>query len=282
MGKQSDLSGRVVVITGAAGGIGAATAVRLARAGARLVLADLHGERLERQRAALSPDATVIALSVDVCRRASLDELASRALAAYGHVDVVVNCAGIVHPGGVGEMTEGAVRKQVEVNLLGAVFTTQAFLPLFLRQDGGHFIHIASLGALAPMPQEAVYCATKFAVRGFCLSLALELRSTPIRVSVVSPDSVRTPQLTIEALHGGSSLAFVSPPMDSATVAEAIVRTILQPRLEVLLPAARGSWVRLLNLSPRLEWLLYPLFDRIGRRGQRRYLEQVEALGRVG
>jgi NAD(P)-dependent dehydrogenase (short-subunit alcohol dehydrogenase family) len=274
MGKQSDLSGRVVVITGAAGGIGTATAVRLACAGARLVLADLDAERLERQRAVLPPDAAVITLPADVSRRPSLDELASRALAAYGRVDVVVNCAGIVHPGGIGELTEAAVRQQVEVNLLGTIFTTQAFLPLFLRQKGGHFIHLASLGALSPMPREAVYCATKFGMRGFCLSLALELRSAPIRVSVLSPDSVRTRQLRSEALQGGSTLNFVSAPMDSGVVAEAIVRTILHPRLEVLIPAARGRWVKLLNLSPHLEWFLYPLFDRIGRRGQRRYLEQ--------
>jgi NAD(P)-dependent dehydrogenase (short-subunit alcohol dehydrogenase family)/4-hydroxybenzoate polyprenyltransferase len=277
MGEQPVVNGLVAVVTGAAGGIGGATAVRLARAGARLVLADIDVQGIQRQLATLPSEAVAIALYTDVTRRDSLDQLAARAVSTFGQVDVVVNCAGIVAPGPVIDLSESAVRRQIEVNLLGTIFTTQAFLPLFRRQDSGHLIHLASLGGVVPMPGEAVYCATKYAVRGFCFSLALELRNTPIRVSVISPDSVRTRQLELEAREGGSTIAFTAEPMESGAVADAIVRTIRRPRLDVGIPATRAGWAKLLTLSPALLWRLYPMFDRIGRHGRERFSRRAGA-----
>jgi 3-oxoacyl-[acyl-carrier protein] reductase len=269
---MKSLKGKVIVITGSASGIGAKTAHQLARVGADLVLADINVDGLHEKLAELSSHAPhAIAVPTDVSRRESWENLLARSAAEFGHVEVLINCAGVIHPGAVDELSEAALRRQVEVNFLGTVYGTQVFLPYFRQRQRGHFIHIASLGGIVPLPGEAVYSATKFAVRGFCLALALELQNTPIKVSVVCPDSVETPQLRAEALHGGSSLSFTGSLLQPADVAQAIVKTILHPKREVLVPAFRGWLTKLGNFSPNLMALLYPLLDKIGRRGLEKF-----------
>jgi short-subunit dehydrogenase len=125
------------------------------------------------------------------------------------------------------------------------------------------------------MPGESVYCATKFAVRGFCQSLALELRGTGVTVSCVCPDSADTRQLRTEALHPTSTMAFTSAPMTADAVAGAIVGTLVRPRREVLVPGPRGALVRLLTCWPQVFALIYPLLDRLGGRGRARFLRRV-------
>jgi 3-oxoacyl-[acyl-carrier protein] reductase len=261
------LKGMAIVITGSASGIGAATAQQLALAGADLVLADINVDGLHEKLAELSSLAPhSMAVPTDVSRRESWENLLARSVSELGQVEVLVNCAGVIHPGAIDELSETDLRRQVEVNFLGAVYGTQVFLPYFRQRQRGHFIHIASLGGIAPLPGEAVYSATKFAVRGFCLALALELQNTPIKVTVVCPDSVETPQLRAEALHGGSSLSFAGSLLQPAEVARAIVKTILHPKREVLVPAFRGWLTKLGNFSPNLMARLYPMLDKIGRR----------------
>jgi short-subunit dehydrogenase len=163
----------------------------------------------------------------------------------------------------------------VEVNLLGTIYVARTFLPHFRARGRGHLIMMASMGAIAPMPNETIYCATKFGVRGFGLALALELHDTPIRVTVMCPDSVRTPQLRREALENGSPLAFASRLLTAETVARAIRDAILQPRREVLVPAFRGVLIRLLNLFPSGLSAALPVLDRIGRRRRARYVAEL-------
>lgn len=268
----ADRAARVVVVIGAANGIGAAIATRLAAAGARLVLADVDALALERQRALLANGAPgPLAIHVDVRDPAALDALSARAAEACGRVDAVVNCAAVIRPADVAETSPETAREQILVNLVGTVHVTQAFLPGFLRQGRGHLIHLGSLGGIVPMPHEAVYAATKFGVRGFCQSLALELRGTGVHVTVVCPDSADTAQLRAEAGHDPSTLAFTSAPLAADDVARAVVRALDRPRVEVLVPGARGVLIKLLAFSPRLFAALYPLLDRLGRHGQRRF-----------
>lgn len=231
------------------------------------MLADINLDGLHEKLAELSSIAPhSMAVATDVSQRESWENLLARCLSEFGHVEVLINCAGVIHPGAVDELSEAGLRRQVEVNFLGSVYGTQVFLPYFRQRQRGHFIHIASLGGIVPLPGEAVYSASKFAVRGFCLALALELRNTPIKVSVVCPDSVDTPQLRAEALHSGSSLSFSGSLLQPDEVARAIVKTIFHPKREVLVPTFRGWLTKLGNLSPNLMALLYPMLDKIGRR----------------
>ncbi|UCF18628.1 MAG: SDR family oxidoreductase [Gemmatimonadota bacterium] len=271
-GVPRSVRDRVVVVTGSDSGIGAATARRLVDEGATVVLADIDEHALERRRRELAAaGGRVVSIPADVSDPDSVSDLMEGALRACGRIDALVNCAGVIHPGATETASLSSVRRQVETNLLGTINTTQALLPYFRRRRGGHLIHLASLGGIVPLPGEATYAATKFAVRGFCLSLALELRDTPIRVSVVNPDSVETAQLQAEALHQGSSLSFMGAPLAAADVADAIVRTMRRPRLEVSIPRLTGGLVRVVGLMPRVLAWLYPLLDRHGRRRREDY-----------
>jgi short-subunit dehydrogenase len=269
--NTAPLRERVVVVTGAAGGIGAALARRLADAGARLVLADRTAGALAGLRDELERRTAVVTAGADLRNADAARALATQAVAPWGRVDAVVHCAAVVHPGAFAAMSDAALRCQIESNIWGPVHVARAFIPVFAQQRAGHLVLFASLGGAVPMPGEAAYCMTKWAVRGLAFSLALELRKVGIDVSVISPDSTRTAMLDIEARDDGAALSFSNPPLDPDTVASAVVRTLLAPRLEVLVPGARGMALRLLGAFPGLFAPLLPPFDRAGRRRRARY-----------
>jgi short-subunit dehydrogenase len=271
------LAGRVIVVTGAANGIGAATARLLAQARCAMALVDIDSAGLGSTRRSLPADAAAEILPADVRHHEELAELAHGLLARWGRVDAVVHGAAVVHPGSVDRCPVETIARQVDINLGGTLNVARAFLPLFRRQRAGHLLFISSLAGLVPLPGESIYAATKFAVRGFALSLALELRGSGVGVSVVCPDSTRTRMLDSEARDEGSSLSFSSAPLTAAYVARAIVQTLRRPRLEVTVPGGRGRIIRLLGAFPWLFPLLHPLLDRRGRINKVRYLAALEA-----
>jgi 2-dehydro-3-deoxy-L-rhamnonate dehydrogenase (NAD+) len=271
------MHGKVVIITGAASGIGAATATLLAKEGARLVLADIDVKKLNEQVDALRTiHDNIITASLDVRKKSSWESVLNTAIDTFRMVDVVVHCAGVDHPAPFENISEAFVRQQIDVNLTGAITGTQVMLRYFLRKRKGHIIHIASLAGLTPLPNEAVYSATKFGLRGFCLALDLELRKTTVHVSVVSPDSVDTPMLVHEALNNGSSLSFSGAILSPQKVAEAIAKVIRKPKREVFVPAHRGWLAKLANIAPGLLVLLFPFIDMIGKRNQKKYVRRFD------
>jgi len=262
---------RVIVVTGAAHGIGAATARMLAGAGCRLVLADHDRVSLDAVQRELGRRTAVLAVLTDVRQADATRALAERAAAAWGRVDATVHCAAVVHPGSFPAMSDAALRCQLETNIWGTVNIARAFVPLFQRQRAGHLVLFGSLGGIVPMPGEAAYAMTKFAVRGLAFSLALELKDAGVVVSVISPDSTRTAMLETEARDDGPALSFSNPPLEPAEVARAVLRTLATPRIEVTVPGPRGWLIRVLGAFPPVFAPLLPFFDRTGRRRRARY-----------
>jgi short-subunit dehydrogenase len=272
------LDHRAVVVVGAAGGLGSATARRLAREGARLMLADVDEAELARLVAELRPGARFVAAArVDVADWESVAALVRIAESAIGPVDAVVNCAAVLSPGRLDTLAADALRREVEVNLMGTMFPTRAFLPGFRARHAGHFVHLASLGGIAPMPRGATYSATKFGVRGFCLAMDLELRGSGVRVSTIAPDSAATPMLAAEAAGRGSPLSFSGRVLHPDEVAAVVVRTLRRPAPEVMVPAVRGWLTKLVNLSPRVMAAIYPWLHRDGERGRHGFLRRLVA-----
>jgi len=260
------------VLIGAANGIGAATAHRLAGAGVPLLLADVEADALARLRdtlAAAGHDAS--SRIVDVRDASALSRLAVEAVTGLGHVRAVINCAAVIRPATLLETSTDAIWEQVDINLTGTMLVARAFLPHLIAQRHGHLINIASLGGLVPLPGSVAYSATKFGVRGFSLALALETAPHGVHVSVICPDSADTRQLRAEAEHADSVLSFTSTPLAADDVARAIMRTLHRPRREVLVPGPRGALIRWLVLSPGLFARVYPLLAWLGRFGQARY-----------
>jgi len=266
---------KVIIITGAASGIGAETAKLLANEGAKLVVADIHEEALLRCVTGLRAiHDDVVAVPIDVSIRDSWESVVHAAINAFEKIDILINCAGIACPDPHAVIPEESMRRHIDVNLTGAMLGTHVMLRYFLRQERGHIIHIASLAALAPLPNEAAYTASKFGLRGFCLAVDLELRKSPVNISIICPDAVNTPMLVHEAMNGVSSLVFSGTVLQPETITRAVYKTILKPRREVLVPGYRGWLCKLACVAPGLLSLLFPIMDRLGKRNLEKYIRR--------
>ncbi len=182
------------MITGAASGIGRATALAMARLGTEIVLADINDARLEETRHEIvSLGRRVVAVHCDVSRDDDVERLAAVATSEMGRVDIVFNNAGVVCRGALEELTIADWEWQFGINVLGVVRGIRAFLPRMLERGEGYIINTASVAGLFALTGEgAPYIASKFAVVGLSEALALYARPKGIGVSVLCPSSVDT------------------------------------------------------------------------------------------
>ncbi|HEY6105367.1 MAG TPA: SDR family oxidoreductase [Anaeromyxobacteraceae bacterium] len=260
-----NLDGRVALVTGGYGGIGAAVARALAREGAAVALTGRDEAALARVD--LGPgEGRALRLPLDVGDPAAWEAAVRRILAERGRIDVLVNNAGVVAPGALESLPVGEVERQVRVNLLGAAYGCRAVIPAMRARGEGAIVNVASLGGIVPLPFEAIYCATKYALRGLSFALRAELAGSGIRVSAVSPDSVETHHVVQELQYDEVSLSFASEPLPPEAVAEAVLRAVRRGPPEVLVPAASGLLARLLMAFPGLMLRLLPLLRWMGAR----------------
>lgn len=256
------MQGKVVLVTGGAGGIGRAVAALLAREGARVALSGRDPEAL---RGVPLPGGPHLLVPLDVRDAAAWERAVGAVLAEAGRLDAVVHNAGIVEVGPLETRTPDALRAVVDTNLTGALLGTRAALPA-LRSSRGAVVHVASLGGIVPMPFEAAYAATKAGLRQLSFSLRAELAGQGVAVSVVSPDSVETPQLAHELRHDEASLSFANPALPPEVVAEAVLRALRSGPAEVLVPAGGGLAARIAAAFPRLLLRILPFLRRSGAR----------------
>ena len=262
---SKDLKDKVVVITGAAGGIGSAAARLLAAEGARIVLTDIKKDELEALSRELAAAGTRTLVHVhDVRDPESWKALTDRVEAELGPIDVLVNNAGVVHPGAAEELPHEKLQQQIQVNLMGTINGCRAALRVMKPRGRGKIVNVASLGGIVPMSGEAVYSATKAAIRYYTLSLAAELHDSPVGVAVVCPDSVDTPQLAYELQHDEAVLSFIGTALKPVQVAQGIRKAIRKDKPEILVPGGFGSVYRLAMAFPRLYYVLYPTLKKTG------------------
>lgn len=256
---------RVVIVAGATGGIGKIACTLLAEEGASIVAVAGDRIKLSRMQEELKYDERRIAyLSLDLRRYGDWRTVVETAMRKFGGIDVLVNCAGVLVPGPFEELAPSDIGRVVNTNIVNVLNGVRCVLPVMKMQGSGHIITICSLGGLLPMPFESLYCATKFAVRGFCLSLREELRNTGIEISMISPGPVETPLLRLESTSDRSTMAFVERPLEPRFVAEAILRVIRKPAQELVLPGRAKKFASLLSLFPWLFTAIYPVLNFVG------------------
>lgn len=193
---------RTVLIAGGAGGMGLATALRFAQDGARVVLADLAGPRLEEARAKVADaGAEVLALPLDIRSAQACREVVAKATEADG-LDVLVNAAGVWLEGPATEVAEEDWDRVLDVNLKGAFFLISAAIP-HLTASRGVIVNIASDAGLVGNKGAAVYCASKGGLVLLSKALALELAPQGIRVNAICPGDVATPMIEYQATTYG-------------------------------------------------------------------------------
>lgn len=219
------IQGKVVIITGASSGIGAATATLLAARGARVVLGARRTDRMERLVATIvaqGGDATCA--TTDVTRRGDMLRLVQLAIAQYGRLDVLVNNAGVGALSLFDELQVETWDRMIDVNVKGVLYGIAAALPVFRAQGSGHVVNVISTAGLRIVPQQGVYAATKNAVR--TITEALRQEAGPaLRVTGVSPGFVQTG--FADNMPEGEAKALVMANMDAIAIApEAIARAI--------------------------------------------------------
>lgn len=260
------LKDKVIIITGAAGGIGSATAHLFAKHGAILILTDIHNEGLEDLGSLLKDSgAETMLIEHDVTDPESWQSLMEKVRQKYSRVDILINNAGIVQPGAAEKITLDEVQNQLSVNLSGTIHGCRAALNIMKAQNFGKIVNVASLGGIVPLPGEAVYCATKYAIRGYSLSLHAELRCSPVGVAVVCPDSVDTPQHAYELLYDDAVLSFIGKPLKPEQAAKGILKAVRKKKPEVLIPNGMGILCRIGIAFPRLFFSLFPILEKMGR-----------------
>ena len=190
---MTDISGKLVIVTGAASGIGRATAQTAAERGARVVLTDISplDETIATIQAAGGEVAH--AKSLDITDVDAVMTFAQEVHDSHGSVDVVMNVAGISAWGTVSALEHRHWRSMVEVNLMGPIHIIEAFVPAMVDAGrGGHLVNVSSAAGLIGMPWHAAYSASKFGLRGVSEVLRFDLRRHGIRVSLVCPGGVDT------------------------------------------------------------------------------------------
>lgn len=181
--------GRVAALTGAASGIGRATAIRLAAEGATVVGLDIDEAGLARTTEAAGSMDTIVC---DVADRAACHAAVEQVVADHGHLDVFGNIAGVARSQHVPDVTEQDWDQMVAVNLSGVFWCAQAAIPHLLKVDGV-LINIASNAGLMGQAYTVPYCATKGAVVNMTRALAMEYAKTGLRVNAIAPGAVQTP-----------------------------------------------------------------------------------------
>jgi NAD(P)-dependent dehydrogenase (short-subunit alcohol dehydrogenase family) len=235
MGRAArPVSGRAVAVTGAARGIGRATAEALAREGAKVAIGDLDEELAETAAREIGAGATGHAL--DVTDPDSYARFLDAAEEAHGPLGVLVNNAGVMF---VGPFLDGGARsdsKMMDVNFHGTAIGMRLAIPR-MRERGGHIVNLTSSASYVCPPGEAVYAASKHASRALSEALRAELGDVPIDISVVMPGIVDT------ELARGTNLTRGGKMIAPSEVADAIVATVRRPRHEVFVPKANGPLV---------------------------------------
>jgi 3-oxoacyl-[acyl-carrier protein] reductase len=263
---------RVMVLTGAASGIGRYLAVLLARAGHRLIATDLDEAKLaEAARADGWPEERVLRRKQDVRDTATWPGVIDLAFRTWGRLDVLLNVAGFLRPSAAWLGTVEDVDRHLDVNAKGVIHGTRAAAERMVAQGHGHIVNVASLAAHCPVPGLALYAASKFAVRGYSLSAAFELRAHNVQVSVVCPDAVQTPMLDLQVRYPEAAITFSSPNVLTVEdVGQAIVGRVLVKRpLEIVLPRHRGWIARAAGLWPGLGMRMAPFFIKRGAERQK-------------
>jgi NAD(P)-dependent dehydrogenase (short-subunit alcohol dehydrogenase family) len=219
------LIGEVAIVTGASGGIGAATARELTRQGACVVLAARRAEELEALARELT-DAAAEALAVptDVSDRAQLEQLVEATVARFGRVDILVNNAGIGAPRAMAKLSLDFIDELLDVDLVAPAELTRLVLPGMLQRKHGAIINIASVAGHIGL--DPLYTGAKAGIRGFSLGLRRQIRGSGVSVSCISPGFIRT------NMTRGLHLPMPGPQLIARTVA----RLVRHPRREVVVP----------------------------------------------
>lgn len=255
------------LITGAASGIGFLIAQTLLRRGDHVWAVDLDVAGLSKLQVHASSPAHLRTGALDVRDAEAWERLMGDIAAQWPQLDTVMNVAGVLRPEYVGQTSTASIHLQIDVNTKGLIFGTEAAARLMVPRRHGHIINIASIAGVSPVPGCAIYCASKFAARGYSLSVAQELRAHGVKVTAICPDAVATPMLGPDNLRPEAAMIFSgSGPMPPDKVVQAVLKAMNKAPVEIILPGWRALLAKTASLAPGLTSSVFGLMIWLGRR----------------
>ena len=255
--NMMELTGKVVVVTGASMGIGEAIAKIFSGGGASVVLLSRDAERAEAARGRIGHSERTLGLACDVRNREEIDRVVGLTLHHFQHIDIWINNAGHGILDSIANVDMAAARDTFETNFFGAVEAMQAVIPVMKQQGSGTIINVSSVAGHLPLPFHAVYSATKFAMNAIGKAARIELKSFGVNVMTVCPGYVRT-DFSVNAIKGKEQKQ-VRPAqvrgISAERVAKAVLRGYLRQKREVVVPWTMHPVIKLYQLFPGLvEW----------------------------
>lgn len=261
---------KVIIITGAASGIGKAMTTTLLQQGHLIAALDINEQKVrEAQKEESWPHDQVFIHSLDIREVKEWEQVLSQILSQWSKVDILMNIAGYMRPGEISQTPLEEIDLHFDINVKGTILGSKVVSSIMLKQGSGHIINVGSLSGVTPIKGISLYSSSKFAVRGFTLSLAQELRPKGLDVSLVSPDAVETPMLELQRNYKEAALTFSGVrPLRLPEVINHLLMVIEKRPIETNLPFYRGFLAKVTNFFPFLLFWFDPIFTKIGLKNQ--------------
>ena len=253
LSSMESIQGKVVIVTGASGGIGRSTALALARRGATVVISGRNLGALDALAAEIrSMGAVATAIPADVTEEEQVARLVEDTHRLYGRVDCVVCNAGVYVRQPVRDLANDEIERCMAVNFYGAVALIKRVLPEMLRRRAGHIVVVSSVDGKKGLPPDGGYVASKFAITGYMDVLRQELRGSGVHASTILPGRVDT------AMIAHLTVPWLSRKVPPGKVANAVIRALERKKAEIIVPYLGPEFLVLVNaISPRLgDWMV--------------------------
>jgi short-subunit dehydrogenase len=250
--SKGDISGKIIIITGASSGIGKATAITMANKGARIVLASRRKDELrEVADEIVKNGGEALIIPTDVTKQDQVADLINQTISQMGRIDILIANAGEYIRCPIDKLTVDIVERSMRINFYGGLYPILAVLPHMKSQGTGHIIIVTSMGGKKGVPPDGPYIAAKFALTGFSEVLRQELKNYSIYVSTILPGRVDTPMIK------NLKFQLISNKITPEAVANSIVNAIRYHKAEVIIPF-RGRFLHIANaISPRIgDWAI--------------------------
>ncbi len=254
------------LITGACGGLGKSLIEKLSENENNLIIATDINKNYNFNKK------NVIYYHLDVSNYKQWERLIQQIEKKYP-IDILINLAGIIIPSYIYNYKKEDIDKQIDVNCKGIIYGCTVVTKYMKERKKGQIINVASLAGVAPIPGISLYSTSKFAVRGFSLAIAQELKPYNIFVSVICPDAIKTPMLDLqkdyeEAAITFSNFRYLTPEEVSNVIIE---KAINKKKMEILIPWYRGYLAKFSNFVPSIINVLLPIIKKIGENHQKKY-----------
>jgi 3-oxoacyl-[acyl-carrier protein] reductase len=256
-------------LTGCASGMGRHLTGVLAEEGHHIFATDLSAEALEATASEANwPRDRVLLAALDVRDQAAWKARFAEAVGEFGHIDVLMNIAGVLQAAWADSTPEDYVHLQLDVNVKGVIFGTATAAQHMVPRGCGHIINIASIAGLVPVPGLSVYAASKAACRSYSIAAALELRSKGVYVTAVCPAAVQTPMLDRQVSNDAAEMFFSGVRiLTLADIEHAVLRRAMRHRpLVVHVPRSKAQLARFADYFPWIAPLMLPYYRWSGRR----------------